>query len=206
MKFGKNNLVPVWVFQVIALVFCLSCLIGIMQQFGMFPAKVATFTSEYSNSVTLSSNTVSFFICILLFIFWSFLSIKCFKYRCKLGGIGAILRTLSCTTSLYIGFLYNQLINSTKSYEDVMPIVELSKVLGYADLTFSIFGIILLVIKGNISMALKIGFAAYPIIRVIAVNALGGYAWYPWIEIIYAVGLLVWSFYEGNNTNKSKQL
>lgn len=205
MKSQKTDLVPAWAFQAIALVLCLTCLIGIMFQLGMFPAKVATFTSEYRNSVTLSSNSVTLIFPMMLLVFWIFLAIKCFRCHSVFGGVGSILQVVSCFSSIYIGIVYAKLINSTMTYEEVMPTIELCNNVGYVDLIFPILGMVFLVIKGGISVALKIGFAAYPIVGLIAVNGLGGYKWYPWIEILYAVALLVLSVREGNNTNKSIQ-
>lgn len=195
----KNYLVPAWMFQTIALVLCLTCLIGLMFQLGMFPPKVVTFTSEYRNSVTLSTNPISLFFDGLLFIFWSFIAIKCFGRHCMAGGIGAVLRVIACAISICTGMLYLKLSGSDLTYEDVMPIVSFCSILGYASVVLVVVGIILLVLKADISNALKIGFAVYPIVRLIAVNGLGGYVWYPWIELAYAVGLLVWSLKESNN-------
>lgn len=37
MELQKTEFVPAWTFQTIAIVLCLTCLIGLMFQLGMFP-------------------------------------------------------------------------------------------------------------------------------------------------------------------------
>lgn len=170
-----------------------------MFQLGMFPPKVVTFESDYGGTTTISTNFVSIFFDVLIIIFWAFITIKCFKCNWILASIGATIRLLSVVVSIYIGFVYLNLIDSAATYDDVIAKTSICNVLGYVSWMLTILGIILLVAKSDISLGLKISFAVYPVVRLIAVNGLGGYVWYPWIELIYAVGLLVWSLKESNN-------
>lgn len=91
------------------------------------------------------------------------------------------------------------------TYEEVLPTIELCGFLSYVNHGFVILGIFLLVIKADISISLRAGFIGYPIIWLLVLIGLNGNVWYPWCQMVYAAGLLVWSMVE-DNKRRSKQL
>ncbi len=173
-----------------------------MNIFGGFPTQSESFTNEYGENITVYYGKFSFIIDVMIASFWIVVGFNCFKRNYKIAGIGTILRLIACCLSLINYWEYSRLSSSETDYYQAKQILGVCGIMGYASTLFIILGILLIVLKGRISTALKTAFILFPIVRVIATDILMGYNWYTWIEILYAVGLTIWSFID--KTDKSE--
>lgn len=199
MDSAKTHLVPRGIFQAIGLALCFTCLWGIMNSLGSFPSTPVSLSNEYGESITFAIPSFSYIINVLMGIFWVIIGYSCFSRKCVLGATGAVLCLAACIASLMIYVTYCRMAAPDADYYQARQALETGQLLSYIDTVCYFAGILLIAVKGRISVALKAAFILYPAVAFIAYSFLAGHEWYIWFQTVYAIGLTVWSFNDKSN-------
>ncbi len=193
MDTKRTNPVPAGVFQAIGLALCFTCLWGIMNRFGAFPARTVSISNEYGETITFTTGYMGGIIDIILAIFWAALGCRCFSRRNMMAGAGSAMRFVACCLSIAVWLRYASVHPGGDFYE-AKQVLDFGMAMGPVSMVLIITGIILIAIKGDIPVALKAAFILYPVLEPVALNLFMGHSWYLWFETVYAIGLTAWAF------------